>query len=122
MSMSIKKKNQSILLDIPFHFFSAVERVLQRTHKVDGVPLQVKRHEPKPIYKNKVFVKGLNPKTTKEGIVNYLEAKTGDEVLNVAFGRKKATALVTFKELTGLSVCLPIVFHTSKFFTVTFKM
>ena len=72
---------------------------------LDGATLQVKRHEPPkpiPMYPNRVLIKGLNPETTKEGIINYLEAKTGDEVTDVAFGQEEGTVLVTFEELSGL--------------------
>ena len=84
---------------------SAVERVLQRKHKLDGATLQVKRYEPHksiPMYPNRVLILNLNPETTKDGIINYLEAKTGDEVIDVAFGQEEGTVLVTFEEVTGL--------------------
>ena len=54
------------------------------------------------MYPNRVLIKGLNPETTKEGIINYLEAKTGDDVTDVAFGQEEGTVLVTFEELSGL--------------------
>ena len=63
----------------------------------------MKRYEPlKSMYPNRVLILNLNPETTKDGIINYLEAKTGDEVTDVAFGQEEGTMLVTFKELTGL--------------------
>ena len=89
--------------EIVFHL--AVKRVLQRTHKLDGATLQLKLYEPTkpiPMYPNRVLIKNLNPETSKEGIINYLEAKTGDEVTDVAFGQEEGTVLVTFEELTGL--------------------
>ena len=87
------------------YIYSAVESVLQRTHQLDGATLQVKLYDPLksiPIYPNRVLILNLNPETTKDGIINYLEAKTGDEVADVAFGQEEGTVLVTFKELTGL--------------------
>ena len=89
--------------EIVFHL--AVERVLQRTHKLDEATLQVKRYEPPkpiPMYPNRVLIKNLNPETSKDGIINYLEAKTGHDVTDVAFGQEEGTVLVTFEELTGL--------------------
>ena len=87
-------------------FYLAVERVLhQGTHKLDGATLQVKLYEPPkpiPMYPNRVLIKNLNPETSKDGIINYLEAKTGHDVTDVAFGQEEGTVLVTFEELTGL--------------------
>ena len=95
----------NILQEMKLFFNSAVVSVLQRTHKLDGAILQVKRYEPLksiPMYPNRVLLLNLNPETTKDGIINYLEAKTGDEVTDVAFGEEEGTVLVTFEELTGL--------------------
>lgn len=64
-----------------------------------------KQHQPrKPIskYPNKVLVKGLNPETSEEGIINYLEVKSGEEVIDIAYGQEEGTVLVTFEELRGL--------------------
>ena len=94
---------------------SAVESGLQRTYNLDGATLQVTRYEPLksiPMYPNRVLILNLNPDTTKDGIINYLEAKTGDEVTDVAFGQEEGTVLVTFEELTGLFwVFLLVVAH-----------
>lgn len=55
-----------------------------------------------PMYPNKILIKGVNPDTTKEGIVNYLEAKSREEVIDIGFGQDEETILVTFKELNGI--------------------
>ena len=89
-------------------FHLAVERVLQRTHKLEGATLQVKRYEPPkpiPMYPNKVLIKNVNPETTVEEITNFLEAKTKEEVRDVAFRQEEGIALVTFEKLSGMISC-----------------
>ena len=71
------------------------------------------------MYPNRVLIKGLNPETTKEGIINYLEAKTGDEVTDVVFGQEEGTVLVTFEEFKGLLVVLHIIFDHIYFLFMT---
>lgn len=58
----------------------------------------------KPIskYSNKVLVKGLNPETSEEGLINYLEVKSGEDVIDITYGQEEGTVLVTFEELRGL--------------------
>ena len=49
---------------------------------------------------NMLCVRGLSERTTDEGLTNFIEAKSGDEVLEVVmFGNGKA--LVFLKSLTG---------------------
>lgn len=85
--------------------FTALERVLKRSHKLDGTNLTVKKYQPPkpiPMYPNMVFVKNLNPETSEDGFRNYMEAKTGENVIDVTYGQEEGTVLVTFKELKGL--------------------
>lgn len=82
-----------------------MEKVLQQNHTLDGVVLTVKQHQPQkptPTYRNKVIVKGLNPETSEEGIINYLEVKSGEDVIDITFGQEEGRVLVTFEELRGL--------------------
>lgn len=53
------------------------------------------------MYPNMVFVKNLNPETSEDGFRNYLEAKTGEDVIDVTYGQEEGTVLVTFKQLKG---------------------
>uniref|UniRef100_A0A8B8E892 Poly [ADP-ribose] polymerase n=1 Tax=Crassostrea virginica TaxID=6565 RepID=A0A8B8E892_CRAVI len=102
----VKGEVEDGVLLVTFVDEKTVEKVLQRSHKLDGATLQVKLYEPPkpiPMYPNRVLIKNLNPETSKEGIINYLEAKTGDEVTDVAFGQEEGTVLVTFEELTDFN-------------------
>lgn len=53
-------------------------------------------------YPNKVLVKGLNLDISEEGIINYLEVKSGEDVIDITYGHEGGTALVTFEKLEGL--------------------
>lgn len=66
--------------------------------------LTVRQYQPPkpiPMYPNRVLVKGLNPETSEDGIRNYLEAKSGEDVIDVTYGQEEGTVLVTFEELKG---------------------
>lgn len=96
---------------MPLYIFKAVKRVLEKTHKLDGVELKVRQYQPPksiPMYPNRVLVKGLNPETSEDGIRNYLEAKSGEDVKDVTYGQEEGTVLVTFEELKGWLHCLHI--------------
>ncbi|CAC5424291.1 Protein mono-ADP-ribosyltransferase PARP15 [Mytilus coruscus] len=82
---------------VTFENEEAVETVLSKSHIVDGAKLQVKRHVPLKRYPNKALVKGFSPNTTKDGIINFLEARTKFEVEEVDFGDEDSgKAIVTF--------------------------
>ncbi|VDI33877.1 Hypothetical predicted protein [Mytilus galloprovincialis] len=82
---------------ITFQDEVAVERVLQKSHTVDGNNLQVKKHIPPKRYPNKALVKSFNPKTTEDDIINFLEARTTFLVEDIDFGEEDTgNAIVTF--------------------------
>jgi hypothetical protein len=54
------------------------------------------------MYPDRVLIKGFNPETSKDGLINYLEAKSGEDVKDVVYGEEEGTAIVTFEELNGL--------------------
>ncbi|CAC5424296.1 unnamed protein product [Mytilus coruscus] len=84
---------------VTFEEEEAVDRTLQKNHTVDGSKLQVKKHIPPKRYPNKALVKGFNPKTTEDGIINFLEARTKLDVEGVDFGDEDSgKAIVTFCE------------------------
>ncbi|XP_052088528.1 protein mono-ADP-ribosyltransferase PARP14-like isoform X4 [Mytilus californianus] len=84
---------------VTFEDEEAVNRVLGKSNVVDGTKLQVKKHIPPKRYPNKALVKGFNPKTTKDGIINFLEARTKLDVEEVDFGDEDSgKAIVTFCE------------------------
>lgn len=89
---------------MPVYIFKAAKRVIEKTHKLDGAELTVKRYQPPkpiPMYPYKVLIKGLNPETTEDVISNFLEAKSGEDVIDVTYGQEEGTVLVTFEELKG---------------------
>ncbi|CAG2200838.1 unnamed protein product [Mytilus edulis] len=84
---------------VTFQDEQAVDRTLQKNHTVDGSKLQVKKHIPPKRYPNKALVKGFSPKTTEDGIINFLEARTKFDVEGVDFGDEDSgKAIVTFCE------------------------
>ncbi|XP_052088524.1 protein mono-ADP-ribosyltransferase PARP14-like isoform X2 [Mytilus californianus] len=84
---------------VTFEDEEAVDRTLQKNHTVDGSKLQVKKHIPPKRYQNKALVKGFNTKTTEDGIINFLEARTKFDVEGVDFGDEDSgKAIVTFCE------------------------
>lgn len=62
------------------------------------------------MYPNRVLIKGFKPETTKEGLINYLEAKTGEDVIDVVYGQEEGTAIVTFEEFKGLLLLIRLYF------------
>ncbi|XP_076078270.1 protein mono-ADP-ribosyltransferase PARP14-like isoform X1 [Mytilus galloprovincialis] len=84
---------------VTFQDEQAVDRTLQKNHTVDGSKLQVKKHIPPKRYPNKALVKGFSPRTTEDGIINFLEARTKFDVEGVDFGNEDSgKAIVTFCE------------------------
>ncbi|CAG2207725.1 unnamed protein product [Mytilus edulis] len=84
---------------VTFEDEEAVDRTLQKNHTVDGSKLQVKKHIPPKRYPNKALVKGFSPRTTEDGIINFLEARTKFDVEGVDFGNEDSgKAIVTFCE------------------------
>lgn len=66
--------------------------------------MTVKQHHPRksiPKYLNRILVKGLNPEISEEGLINYLEVKSGESVKDTTYGQEDGTVLVTFEELKG---------------------
>ncbi|XP_060085651.1 protein mono-ADP-ribosyltransferase PARP14-like isoform X2 [Ylistrum balloti] len=81
-----------------------MKAVLERTHKLDDAILEIKEHipppppKPRPMYENKVLIKGKNPNTTSDGLENFLEAKAGVTPTNYLPGEEEDTVLVTFEK------------------------
>ncbi|XP_056006138.1 protein mono-ADP-ribosyltransferase PARP14-like isoform X3 [Ostrea edulis] len=81
-----------------------METVLRKKHKIEGTAIEVCRYvpppppKPVPMYPNKVFIKNLSDKTTKDGVENFLEAKTSTTPTSIEYGELEGTALVTFDE------------------------
>ncbi|XP_061194487.1 protein mono-ADP-ribosyltransferase PARP14-like [Saccostrea echinata] len=89
---------------IVFEDESVIENVLRKRHKIDGTAIQVCRYvpppppKPVPMYPNKVFIKNISEKTTKDGLENFLEAKTSITPTSIEYGEIEGAALVTFEE------------------------
>lgn len=83
------------------YYLSGYERISNRNQKNHP---QLHSIITVPMYPNKILIKGLNPDTTKEEIINYLEAKSREEVIDVSFGQDGETILATFKELKGIKI------------------
>ena len=84
-----------------------VDTVIRKKHKIDGKAIEVCRYvrppppKPVPTYSNRVFIKNISEKTTKDGLENFLEAKTNILPVGIEYGELEGTALVTFEEDVG---------------------
>ncbi|XP_056006116.1 protein mono-ADP-ribosyltransferase PARP14-like isoform X2 [Ostrea edulis] len=89
---------------IIFEEEGVIENVLHKKHKIEGTVIEVCRYvpppppKPVPMYPNKVFIKNLSDKTTKDGLENFLEAKTNITPNSIEYGELEGTALITFDE------------------------
>ncbi|XP_052077921.1 protein mono-ADP-ribosyltransferase PARP14-like [Mytilus californianus] len=84
---------------LKFEEEEAIDKILQKTHKVGGMQLTVKKYippPPLPKYEDKVFIKGVSSSTTKDSLFNFLEAKSNAEPIDIIYGEEEGTALVTF--------------------------
>ena len=86
-----------------------VDTVIRQKHKIDGKAIEVRRYvpppppKPVPTYSNRVFIKNISEKTTKDVLEDFLEAKTKLNIVPVGieYGELEGTALVTFEEDVG---------------------
>lgn len=79
--------------------FSAVDKIVGKTHTIDNTLLEVRKYVPPDRYPNKVLVKDIKSTVTKEGLINYLEGRTKFDVEDVNFSESDpSTAVVTFCE------------------------
>ncbi|XP_041369508.1 protein mono-ADP-ribosyltransferase PARP14-like [Gigantopelta aegis] len=80
------------------------KKIVEKPHKIDGCSLQVKLYippKPRPTYNDRLLITGLKSTTTKDCLINYLEAKTGCEIdeSSVVYGEEEGTALIHFSEM-----------------------
>lgn len=77
--------------------------VLKKKHMIDKTAVDVCRFPPKPAptYSNKVFIANVSEKTTRDGLENFLEAKTNITPLSIEDGEIRGTALVSFEKDLG---------------------
>ncbi|KAK3094887.1 hypothetical protein FSP39_007507 [Pinctada imbricata] len=98
------EKMEDGVVFIEFEEESVMESVLSKKHKIDGAHVEVIKYEPPPppkpvpTYNNKVFIKNINPITSRDGLENFLEAKANAIPTDVVFGIEEGIALVTFEE------------------------
>ncbi|XP_061194345.1 protein mono-ADP-ribosyltransferase PARP14-like [Saccostrea echinata] len=98
----VKGEVEDGVLYITFENEKNVEEVMKQEHKVDGVILDVKiYHPPKPIpvYPDRVLITGFKTGTTKDGLTNFLEARTGEDVKEVVFDQEQEMAIIIFQEI-----------------------
>ncbi|CAC5399477.1 unnamed protein product [Mytilus coruscus] len=82
---------------LTFESESAVDKIVGKTHKIDGALLDVRKYVPPDRYPNKVLVKDIKSTVTKEGLINYMEGRTKFDVDDVNFSESDpSTAVVTF--------------------------
>ena len=86
---------------------TVIDTVIRKKHKIYGKAIEVRRYvpppppKPVPTYSNRVFIKNISEKTTKDGLENFLEAKTNILPVGIEYGELEGTALVTFEEDVG---------------------
>ena len=80
-------------------------RVLNQADKMEleGYRLQVKEKQPElflPKDRKKIYVENLDPRTTEDSLLNYIELRAKAEACGVEFGDNR-NAVVTFDEVPG---------------------
>ncbi|XP_021358903.1 uncharacterized protein LOC110453967 isoform X2 [Mizuhopecten yessoensis] len=89
---------------ITYETEDVVRAVVEREHKLEGVKLEVKQYipppppKPRPLYPDKVLIKGKNPDTTQDGLENFLELKANVTPTHYLPGEEEDTVLVTFEK------------------------
>ncbi|XP_056001251.1 protein mono-ADP-ribosyltransferase PARP14-like isoform X3 [Ostrea edulis] len=88
---------------VKFKDREVADRVLgKEDHMLEGVKLEVKecvrrRHPTQPtFYRNKAFVSGIDPKTTQDGLENYLSNRANVRVIDTVRGEDNSRAVATF--------------------------
>ena len=84
----------------------AAEVLTRGKSEIDGYLLELKEKQPElilPRDRKKLYVENIDPKTTKDSLTNYMEARTRLDVCSVQFGDHK-NAIVTFNEEPGMKV------------------
>ncbi|XP_069139910.1 protein mono-ADP-ribosyltransferase PARP14-like isoform X2 [Argopecten irradians] len=91
-----KKKVTLIQFEDP----NALSRVLSKTHKLDGIELQVTKvtgEVPPSLEERKLLISNINPETTYDTLVNFLEVKAKAVPTDVMYGNRKDRAVVSFR-------------------------
>ncbi|XP_060594497.1 protein mono-ADP-ribosyltransferase PARP14-like [Ruditapes philippinarum] len=83
---------------IQFSEKEVAECVAGRSHEVEGQTIKTRIYKSPPYYDTKVLVKGIALTTTKDSIFNFLEAKTGIKVLQIAFSEEDDNVIVVTME------------------------
>ncbi|XP_076115863.1 protein mono-ADP-ribosyltransferase PARP14-like [Mytilus galloprovincialis] len=74
-----------------------VSVIFKKEHKVEGAVLHVEEHVAPTYCKNKAMITGLNAKSSKDNVTNFIEARTKQDVASVEFGDEESgTAIITF--------------------------
>ncbi|KAL3863202.1 hypothetical protein ACJMK2_004968 [Sinanodonta woodiana] len=97
---NIDWKDKGVL--ITFESEAVANAVLQKSHKFNGMILDVKLYVPPPpvlMYKDKFLITGLNEKITEDCLINFLEAKGGVSPTEILYAEvdDELKALVTFE-------------------------
>ncbi|CAG2248583.1 unnamed protein product [Mytilus edulis] len=95
----IKRIKENNMYLVTFKNAAAVNTVMEKTHRIDGAELHVKKHVSPKRYRNKVLVSGLNDNTSTDRLMLFFEAKAKTDVETVLLGEEESRkAIVTFAE------------------------
>ncbi|XP_060608587.1 protein mono-ADP-ribosyltransferase PARP14-like [Ruditapes philippinarum] len=83
---------------IQFTDRKVAECVAGRSHEVEGQTIKTRIYKSPPYYDTKVLVKGIALTTSKDSIYNFLEAKTGIKVLQIAYSVEDEDVIVVTME------------------------
>ncbi|XP_028392654.1 protein mono-ADP-ribosyltransferase PARP14-like [Dendronephthya gigantea] len=89
------------------HKRSVASQVLLQKEKMEleGYRLQVKEKQPElflPLDRKKIYVENLDPKTTEDGLLNYIELRAKTEACAVEFGDHR-NAVVSFNDVPDIN-------------------
>ncbi|XP_062604645.1 protein mono-ADP-ribosyltransferase PARP14-like [Saccostrea cucullata] len=103
----IKEEDEQIIEAlITFRQSSDAKSCLERKHTISGQNLTVEKYDendPEKWEINKVLVSRLNPETTDDTLMNYLEPVAGVDPLEVVRGSEPDSAIVVFDEKPDFS-------------------
>lgn len=97
--------NSGVLLqsNLYVYIFTVAKRAASKTHSIDGHELDVSLYVPPPYDDKKILVRGIAEQTSKDSLMNFLEAKSTIKPISVSYHAELMdVALVTMEHKPGL--------------------
>ncbi len=79
-----------------------IDRVLKKSHKLDGANLEVtekKAQPPRPIDKHRLFLRGIPEDVTQETLLLFIDNRIDlDDEPDIVYGEQPGTAMLYYDE------------------------